>query len=86
MTWRRILRTEKLHINSIRSLAYLAVQSQVIVALFGSLQFMSHQIFLGIITVGSLSCISVPSCRARASCKTFCRAWPAFMRIYNDMI
>jgi hypothetical protein len=42
-----------------------------------SLQFISNQIFLSIITVGSLSCISVLSCRARASCKTFCRAWPA---------
>ena len=51
---RRTLREEKLHINTRRSLADLAAQSLAVFALFGSLLFIAHQTFLGIITVGSL--------------------------------
>ena len=51
---RRTLRTEKLQINTRRSLADLAAQSFATLALFGSLLFIAHQTFLGLITVGSL--------------------------------
>jgi len=51
---RRILREEKLHINTRRSLADLAAQSLTVLALFGSLLFIAQQTSLGIITVGSL--------------------------------
>jgi len=51
---RRTLRVEKLKINTRRSLADLAAQSFATLALFGSLLFIAHQTFLGLITVGSL--------------------------------
>ena len=51
---RQTLRAEKLQINTRRSLADLAAQSFATLALFGSLLFIAHQTFLGLITIGSL--------------------------------